>query len=174
MGIWDVRDESDREQWVYRPFAEVGPLRFGMSPDEAVAALAGFEGTADSRIGRFQRPGIPARQPAVTVYFDDPGGLFCVVPDARSGPQVTLDGIDMVGRAPSRWEADLLEYESAHGIGLHYAPGGDLGSDDLGLIMNVQRAGDLVLTRPVLLIQRDRAGSLWDSLPADETLIISG
>jgi hypothetical protein len=92
MGVWDVLAESDREQWTYTPSVGVGPLRFGMSPEEAVKALAGFTGT------------------------------------------------------------------------VHYAPGGDPGADEPGLIVAVQRAGDVVLTRPAMLIEREYAFTLWDAL----------
>jgi hypothetical protein len=43
-----------------------------------------------------------------------------------------------------------------------------MGADELGIIMGVQRAGDVVLTRPALLIPRERGYTLWDALPDDE------
>jgi hypothetical protein len=178
MGVWDVLAEGDREQWIYRPSLGAGPLRFGMSSDEAVAALDGFTGTvysqsphANHRAATFRREADPAYQTAVSVYFGEAEGLFCVVPDARFGPQVTIDGIRLVGRVPSQCEADLLSYLSSRGIAPQYAPGGDPGADELGLIMCVQRAGDIVLTRPALLIERECASTLWDALPASEGAI---
>jgi hypothetical protein len=41
--LWDILPDSEREQWTLEPFARVGPLRFGMSPDEASAALGGIK-----------------------------------------------------------------------------------------------------------------------------------
>jgi hypothetical protein len=52
-----------------------------------------------------------------------------------------------------------------------YALGGDPGADELGLITHVQRAGDIVLTRPALLIERDWAFTLWDALPGARALL---
>lgn len=123
MGVWDVLADADREQWIYSPSIGAGPLRFGMSPDEAVAALDGFTGVVHSpashashRAGRFRREAGPAYETAVSVYFGEAEGLFCVVADARFGPQVAIDGIKLVGRVPSRCEADLLSYLSSRGI----------------------------------------------------------
>ena len=175
MGVWDVLAETDRVQWTYTPSVSVGPLRFEMSPDEVVSALEGFTGTVDSaspytkdRRGEFRNIGIAAHRTAVTVYFGESEGLFCVVPDAQFGPQVTLDGVRLVGRIPSQLEAELDEYLSSRGIVGRYAPGGDLGAEELGILMSVQRAGDVVLTRPALLIPQERAYTLWDALPSGE------
>lgn len=48
--MWSVVNDSDRVQWHYTPFESVGPLRFGMSHEEAGAAmeLQGFTGTVSS------------------------------------------------------------------------------------------------------------------------------
>jgi hypothetical protein len=178
MGVWDVLAEGDREHWIYSPSLGAGPLRFGMSPDEAVAALDGFTGIvhgptpdANHRAGTFRREANLTYKTAVSVYFGEAEGLFCVIPDARFGPQVTIDGIRLVGRVPSQCEADLLSYLSSRGIAPQYAPGGDPGADELGLIMGVQRAGDIVVTRPALLIERECAFTLWDALPVGEGAI---
>ncbi|GAA3257143.1 hypothetical protein ACFO1B_48460 [Dactylosporangium siamense] len=180
MSLWPVLPERDREQWNYVPTVGVGPLRFGMTGDEAVAALDGFTGYVpppDSRArdqnGLFRRHGDPAYETALYLYFDQPDGLYCVVPDARYGPQVILDGMRLVGQPPSQWEADLTGYLGARGMPLRYSPGGDAGSDELGIITSVQRAGDVVLTRPVLLVQRAWAYTLWDMVPAGEGDIYS-
>ncbi|WP_217398042.1 hypothetical protein [Catellatospora tritici] len=47
-------------------------------------------------------------------------------------------------------------------------PEGDLGLEELGLLIRVQRVGDVVLTRPVFAVVRAIANTMWDSLPADE------
>jgi hypothetical protein len=39
MDLWAVVDESVRAQWDYAPRERVGPLHFGMSPQEAAAAM---------------------------------------------------------------------------------------------------------------------------------------
>ncbi len=176
---WHVLTEAEREQWTYTPGAGVGPLRFGMSHDEAAEALPGFAASVSVAHRDFDRPtkaefrnaGVAAHATAVTAYFGRSEGLFCVVVDARYGPQVTLDGISLVGRVPSRLEEQFLSYVLARGIAPQYAPEGDPASDDLGIVMRVQRTGDVVLSRPVFAVVRERANTLWDCVPYDELCV---
>ena len=92
-----------RPVWDFAPLEGVGPLRFGISVDEAASALP-----EAVELRRFQaepfspqvvgvqlafRPG----EPAVYEYFDGSGRLFCVAVDAVFGPHVTLDGVELVG-----------------------------------------------------------------------------
>ncbi|GAA2630280.1 hypothetical protein Adu01nite_41590 [Paractinoplanes durhamensis] len=163
--------DADRERWTYVPLISVGPLRFGMSPAEAAAALENLtaeltEVRADSALkAEFRRPAPPPWfRGAVTAYFGTLEGLFCVVVDAQSGPQVVMDGIELVGRAPSHVEAEL----KAQDLALRYQPEGDSEAEGLGLTMRAQRTGDVVLTRPVFAVMGDRAYTLWDAIPADE------
>lgn len=164
-------------RWGYIPSVSVGPLRFGMSSDEAVAALDGFTGTVGGytgygfhkhAVGEFRKIGDPSYRAAVTGYFWEHGGLFCVVPDARFGPQVVFDGLRMVGRAPARWEAEIFDHLPPRGLDVRYEPGGSPGSDDLGLVMRAQSVGDGMLTRPALLVKDEHGYTLWDVLPTEE------
>lgn len=174
---WHVLTEAEREQWTYTPSVSVGPLRFGMSHDEAVEALPGFAASVSVAQHDFDQPKkaefrnacVPAHATAVTAYYGKTEGLFCVVVDARYGPQVTLDGIRLVGRVPSRLEEQFLSYVLARGIASQYAPEGDPASDELGIVVRVQRAGDVVLSRPVFAVVRERANTLWDCVPYDES-----
>ncbi|MEU8371353.1 hypothetical protein [Micromonospora tulbaghiae] len=150
-----------------------------MSHDEAVEALPGFAASVSVAQHDFDQPkkaefrnaGVPAHATAVTAYFGSSEGLFCVVVDARHGPQVTLDGIRLVGRVPSQLEKRFLRYMLARGIAPQYAPEGDPGSGDLGIVMRVQRVGDVVLSRPVFAVVRGRANTLWDCVPYDELCV---
>ncbi|MFJ4845344.1 MULTISPECIES: hypothetical protein [unclassified Streptomyces] len=49
MEIWSVVDDADRARWTLVPFTSVGPLRFGMSPEDATAVMdaGGFEAEPD-------------------------------------------------------------------------------------------------------------------------------
>ncbi|MFG2911184.1 hypothetical protein ACGF13_39825 [Kitasatospora sp. NPDC048286] len=81
----------------------------------------------------------------VHLYYDD-GRLSGVAVDALCGPQVTVDGTGLVGRTPSavgRW-LEERDFE------LSYMSLGVPRSDLLGMVINVQRAGDRLLTRPVI------------------------
>ena len=173
--IWEVMADADRERWTYVPSVSVGPLRFGMSPAEAAAALENITAEltpvrADNALkAEFRRSAPPPWfRGAVTAYLGQSEGLFCVVADAQSGPQVVMDGIELVGRMPSHVEAQLLEYLKARDIVLRYQPEGDPEVEELGLTMRVQRAGDVVLTRPVFAVLGERAYTLWDVIPGDE------
>ena len=175
MTIWKVLAEADREQWAYVPSTSVGPLRFGMSLAEATAVLNHFTArvtsvpTYKAVRAEFHRPARPFWfRSAVTAYFAESEGLFCAAVDAQSGPQVVLDGIELVGRAPSHVEAQLIEHAKAHDVELRYQPEGDTEIEDLGLMMRAQRAGDVVLTRPVFAVLGQRAYTIWDAIPGDE------
>jgi hypothetical protein len=37
---WDVLPDNERQRWTLDPFVSVGPLSFGMSPDEVSQALS--------------------------------------------------------------------------------------------------------------------------------------
>ncbi|MEV4557063.1 hypothetical protein AB0K51_08695 [Kitasatospora sp. NPDC049285] len=88
--------------------------------------------------------------PAVTAYYDA-GRLTCVAVNALRGPQVTLDGLRLVGRVPSELEDAFTAYTSAHGHDLRYSQHADPGSETLGVVLRAQRAGDVVLSRPVFV-----------------------
>jgi hypothetical protein len=175
MTIWDLMADADRERWTYIPSVSVGPLQFGMRPAEAPVALENLTAeltpvrASNDLKAEFRRPAPPPRfRGAVTAYFGPSEGLFCVVADAQSGPQVVMDGIDLVGRVPSHVEAQLLEHVKARDIELRYQPEGDSEVEELGLMMRAQRVGDAVLTRPVFAVPGERAYTLWDVIPSDE------
>lgn len=175
MIIWNVLADADRERWTYVPSVSVGPLRFGMTPAEASAALEDMTAEltpaqADNDLkAEFRRPVPPPRfRGAVTAYFGQSEGLFCVVVDALSGPQVVMDGIELVARVPSHVEAQLLEYLKARDIVLRYHVDGDSEAEELGLMMRAQRVGDVLLTRPVFAVVGERWYTLSDAIPGDE------
>ncbi|MEU3558834.1 hypothetical protein [Kitasatospora sp. NPDC006786] len=149
--------ECDRIQWRLDPLVGVGPLRFGMMYEDVVEALDGFlEPSAEStrHYGHvlsddFYLPH-SSNNSALTVYYDAER-LVCVVVNALRGPQVTLDEMSLVGRLPSELEADFVKYTATHGYDLRCGQYGDPGSEELGVVLRAQRAGDVVLSRPVLV-----------------------
>ncbi|HEX6682866.1 MAG TPA: hypothetical protein VF062_08735 [Candidatus Limnocylindrales bacterium] len=166
---WEVKSDDERDHWDFVPFVNVGPLRFGMSCSEVDTALAEpGEAGASFPCGASE---IPYDQ--LTTYFRDNGQLFCVAINALVGPQVTMDGTALVGRVPSDIEQWAFDYIERHGLGLEYTHAGDPHLLDLGLILRVQRAGDIVLSRPVFLADReevcgDRVLPSWDYVPLRE------
>ncbi|MEV4113413.1 hypothetical protein [Nonomuraea sp. NPDC049695] len=178
--MWTVVEECDRAQWDYAPLERVGPLRFGMSPQEAAVAMRarGYVGDAVSPIGafgpfeqlrtRFRAVNAPAYRVDVVAYYAGPPGLTCVAIDALSGPQVSLDGIRLIGRAPSELAADLSTYLAKTGRSVEITPEGDVGSQELGINPRAQRAGDVLLTRLVFGRPNDWARTMFDCVPAEE------
>lgn len=155
-----------RSVWMLTPLESVGPLRFGMTVGEAVTALP--EG---SELRRFQadplRPevmgiqlGLNSAEPAVYEYFDGSGRLFCVATDAVRGPQIMLNGTELVGGDPAELENWLSEIHDSTG-GVSYGPRGNPGINDLGLVLRVQDSARGLVARPVL-VGRDWAGRCVD------------
>jgi hypothetical protein len=83
--VWGVLDETQRLPWVFAPFKGVGPLEFGMTHEQAEAAVDGVlqtalqEGSpgnevrADFRLAH--RLDARSSGRAVTVYYDRSIGL---------------------------------------------------------------------------------------------------
>jgi hypothetical protein len=92
--------------------------------------------------------------------------LACVAVDARHGPQVTLEDTPLVGQVPSELEQWLLDRGTREG-GVLYTHAGDPGSQKLGLVLRGQRAGDVVLTRPLFMLY-DSVVATWDHVPGAE------
>lgn len=163
MGMWDVKNDADRDQWSWVPFVSVGPLRFG-APHEKVCTALGSEHLPKTtcRYGWCSWVEFPQ---GITAYYTN-GCLGMVAIHARYGPQVTYDGQALVGCAPSELEQWVIDELDAHGYELRYSHQADPELSDLGLIVRVQRAGDVLLTRPLLLAER--ADVSWDVVPSEE------
>ncbi|MGN9796441.1 hypothetical protein ACTMTU_35930 [Streptomyces sp. OZ13] len=78
-------------------------------------------------------------------YFVEGAGLTCVLVDGRLGPQVTHEGIRLIGRVPSELFEDMESYAVRHDVGLRSSPGGDLFVDGFEIDLGAQRAGDAVV-----------------------------
>jgi hypothetical protein len=155
-------DDANREHWDYTPFTNIGPLRFGMTHDEVVAALGGA--SAITQLGGHRSEGRWAQfhEVAVTAYYGSSGSLSGVAIDALHGPQVTVGGIRLVGRVPSELAREFVAYAVSRGVRAVYSQQGDPGADELGLVLRAQRAGDILLTRPVF-VTREWADRVSDA-----------
>ncbi|MEU7044233.1 hypothetical protein AB0A77_24690 [Streptomyces varsoviensis] len=176
-GLWDIVDDADRGQWAYVPMESVGPLRFGMSVGEAAARMAeaGFSGyVAETWVwgkGREQQKAVfrktEGREPYqtdVSAYSVEGIGLTCVVVDGLSGPQVTFDGMRLIGRVPSQLIDELGEYLRERDMGFTFTPHGDIANQELGFMPSVQRAGDILVTRAVFARPDDRVVHTMDDI----------
>ncbi len=174
--LWPVVAEADREQWGYAPFEHVGPLRFGMS--EAVVAMeaAGFTCETETRQGHItgkvtcRRPAARGMEPDVTTYFVDhldAKGLTCLTVDGRGGPQVTWEGVKLIGRVPSQLTAEFLAYVEERDLGFAISALGDVFPVDQGFIPATQRAGDAVVTRAMFANPEGWAFTVGDCIPEE-------
>ncbi|MFF8434004.1 hypothetical protein [Streptomyces bacillaris] len=153
-GVWDVLPDSGRRRWSLEPFETVGPLRFGMRPHQVTRALGGIAHTPQAlpqdRCGTVERE---CWQLGLTFYYGRGERLRGIAVDALKGPQVYADGTALVGRVPSeleQWVVGRSEIRDPF-CELFYVGPGQPGSASLGVVICVQRAGDRLLTRPVLL-----------------------
>ncbi|MGW9134566.1 hypothetical protein [Streptomyces sp. NPDC055681] len=177
---WAVLEDSEWDQWTYVPRQTIGPLGFGMDRDGAVTAMAerGFTaerhnmggwhstGRAQWRV-EFRKPGPYWSRSAVRSYFIEGTGLTCVLVDGLLGPQVTHEGIRLVGRVPSELFQEMEAYAIEHDTGLRSSPGGDLSVDSFEIELGAQRAGDTVVTWALFLNTGEIAGTSWDIAPAE-------
>jgi hypothetical protein len=124
-----------------------------MTPDEVAAFLGGTKPVVQvvrnlpaGHLGRAQ-----FHEAAVTAYYGESETLSCVAVDALHGPQVTMDGIRLTGCVPSELARQFGEYAASHGVRVAYSQHGDPAADEFGLVLRAQRAGDILLTRPVFV-----------------------
>ncbi|MCF3132064.1 hypothetical protein [Streptomyces olivochromogenes] len=176
---WAVLADSDREQWGYVPRQTVGPLNFGVDRHEAVTIMAGHGFVAEEReIERwnpqraqwrvvFRRTEPDEHRPAVNCYFIEGVGLTCVLVDGLRGPQVTCEGIRLIGRVPSELDAEMEAHAVARDLSWRYCPTNDLCWSDFGFDRGAQRAGDTVLSWASFSNPGELAHSSWDITPAE-------
>lgn len=170
--VWDVLLEGQRLPWSFTPFERVGPLEFGMTHDQVQVAVQGVLGVAAwqgtsgggglADLWLERRPGAGFSGPAVTAYYDASIGLAGVALNALRGPQVTIEGMLLVGQTPSRLEDEFSDYLVAHSMELRYSQCADPCSPQLGVVLRAQRAGDVVLSRPVV-VAKAWADRCWDT-----------
>ncbi|MDX2913138.1 MULTISPECIES: hypothetical protein [Streptomyces] len=138
---------GERERWELLPGLGVGPLRFGMSRAEVAEALQAS--------GPHQKVGGPYAQEdfadGVQVFYGE-GRLACVAMDAVAGPQVFLTDFALAGRDPEEAYQYLLDHAADHGHCLAYTPDESLALTDLGLLLRVQQIGDVLLSRPLFVM----------------------
>ncbi|MER5403628.1 hypothetical protein [Streptomyces sp. NPDC002769] len=172
-------DDSERAQWTLTPFESVGPLRFGMSLEAVATEMEAegfvgeeaqmFRGSALVRRTCFYPKGQPARLHAVTAYSRQSGELAAVAVDALCGPQVTIDGMRLIGQVPSQLVDRFFEYTQTHGLEFRISVEGEPMSEELGLMVRAQRARDTLLTRVFFTGNFDDwAFTVHDSVPGPE------
>ncbi|MFC7219305.1 hypothetical protein ACFQLX_14170 [Streptomyces polyrhachis] len=157
-GFWLLTTDRERPHWTWAPLEKVGPLQFGMTPQQVAIALNGLEPTA--RTGRHPH-GAPwegegpwtlhterFEDAGVTTHYTYRDGHPClgaVHVHGLNGPQIELSDIRLIGMAPSVVESAMMQYCNDRNIDLVESVSG-LGPDGLGLYVGTTRAGDVVVT----------------------------
>ncbi|MGI5451384.1 hypothetical protein ACQEVM_37630 [Streptomyces sp. CA-243310] len=182
MDYWVALSDSEREHWGFVPGEIVGPLNFGMTERAVFDTMAGrgFTGSQDEverwntarmqwRITFHKAEADRWNRPAVKCYFVEGVGLTCVLLDGLRGPQVTHEGIPLIGRVPSELSQDIEAYATRKNIGIRFNHASDILYDGMDTMINrgAQRAGDTVVTWAVFFNLGEIAGTSWDILPAD-------
>ncbi|MFF6871360.1 hypothetical protein [Streptomyces sp. NPDC012450] len=166
-GPWRIAREEERAEWTFTPYVGVGPLHFGMSLEEITRALGeGPAVSSSSHHGEGRRLDYADfTGSGIRALFRN-GRLGCVAVDALTGPQVRLDAAPLTGCVPSRVEDWLVHRTTPRPGSLTYSPAADPVFADLGLAIRSQRAGDVVLARPLFLLHDWL--DLWHALPGEE------
>ncbi|MFG2627033.1 hypothetical protein [Streptomyces sp. NPDC048473] len=166
-GPWRIAREEERAEWTFTPYVGVGPLHFGMTLEEITSALGERPAVSShSHHGEDQQLNYADfAESGIRALFHE-GRLGCVAVDALVGPQVRLDAAPLTGCAPSHVEDWLVHRTTLRPGSLTYSPAADPVFADLGLAIRPQRAGDVVLTRPLFLLHDWL--DLWHSLPSEE------
>ncbi|MGW6485604.1 hypothetical protein [Streptomyces sp. NPDC055056] len=138
--------EMERERWEMRAEGGVGPLSFGMCPDEVAEALMVSE-TETWVGGPYEQEDFSGGVKA----FYAAGKLVCVALDAVAGPQVFLAGFPLAGSDPAEGHQFLLDHAAEHGNWVLYTPDGSLALTDLRLLLRSQQVGGSLLTRPLFV-----------------------
>ncbi|MFI6651279.1 hypothetical protein ACIBI8_27205 [Streptomyces sp. NPDC050529] len=157
-GGWPVSADRDRPRWEWTPLERVGPLRFGMTPSEVAAALGGevpaarrghFPYYRNRRSGQWCLDEDRFDVSGVTGHYWYVGGgpvLAAVTVHGRTGPQVTFDGLDLIGKAVTSVDAALVQRAENEDLGLLIGCSGDLGPDGLNMFVRAARAGDAMVS----------------------------
>ncbi len=79
------------------------------------------------------------------------GVLAALAVDARFGPQVRWEGLALTGRVPSATDDAIYAMLQDRGLDkeIRVSQEGTYSYAEIGLLLRVQRAGDILLTRPV-------------------------
>ncbi|NHI04646.1 hypothetical protein STPH2_0009 [Streptomyces sp. KO7888] len=87
--------------------------------------------------------------------------------DGLRGPQVTCEGIRLIGRVPSELDAEMEARAVERGLGISFCLTGDLCWPDFEFDRGGQRAGDTVLSWASFFNTGEIAGTSWDITPAE-------
>ncbi|WP_329317059.1 hypothetical protein OG723_43750 (plasmid) [Streptomyces sp. NBC_01278] len=114
---------------------------------------------------RFAKEDTPTSQAPVECYFHADRELAYVLVDGRLGPQVTCEGIRLIGRVPSQLAQEMEAHALKYDTGLRFSPTGDLFCDGFQLEIGAQRAGDNVVSWFLFFVAGDDHSVTRDAAP---------
>ncbi|MEU8502080.1 hypothetical protein AB0C86_35995 [Streptomyces lavendulae] len=164
---WEVKKDEDRDEWAFEPLVGVGGLSFGSPLTEVRLHLGAVPWQPAGASEWIVETEESFTELGVTLYADKTGRLMAVAVDALRGPQVRVAGMPVTGRVPSALDQWLCEYNQEHGFEPRYSPDGGPVSPELGLFIRAQRAGDVLLTRPIFLAPQ-WTRDVWDCMHSSE------
>ncbi|MFF0746778.1 hypothetical protein ACFYVL_40985 [Streptomyces sp. NPDC004111] len=106
------------------PLRGVGPLRFGMVPDQVSEALDGMSFHLSSGRENGTTWG-SCDDLGLTLFFGEGVRLVAVHVDPERGPSVRLHDIELIGRVPSEVRADLYHHAQGEGVAVRGNWSGD-------------------------------------------------
>ncbi|MEY9843071.1 hypothetical protein ABH940_000119 [Streptacidiphilus sp. BW17] len=174
-----IINETERAHWRYDPLVSVGPLRFGMSHEQASEAMEveGFicdaiqTGLGHGRLDRraeFRRPEALGGAAPVITYFLDEDTLAVVAVDGLCGPQVRLGELRLAGQLPSELTERVWDYVTERGMDRTLSVEGEVSSEHLGFLVRAQEAGEVRLSRPIFVNCNGWAHTVHDCIPVPE------
>ncbi|WP_436524718.1 hypothetical protein [Actinoplanes sp. HUAS TT8] len=156
---------EERETWEATPLISVGPLKFGTTHDEVVAALGGSEPELfDAGVWH---AGAAFHDAGVTVYYRGDyadGPLRIIAIDAARGPRVSVGGTPLTGQEHSVVEQWMWDQIDIQHLDLMYDIDGSPMLPGLGLAVRAQPVGDATLSAPVFI--NDQGSEVWEHVPA--------
>ncbi|MEU6244076.1 hypothetical protein [Streptomyces sp. NPDC047024] len=161
--VFPFKKAKERVRWVLDPLSGVGPLRFGMSPDEVSAALGGAVAHSSYNLGGGIGWGSYLLIGVTAIHGED-SGLVGVRIHASHGPQVALRGVELIARRPSEVRAALHQLALHEGVALGVNWSGDPETVAWGLSMRTMQYKDSVVT-DALLVSPELAADPYRSEP---------
>ncbi|MER5843449.1 hypothetical protein [Streptomyces prasinus] len=98
-------------------------------------------------------------------YFHTNGELVYVRFDGRLGPQVSCEGIRLIGRIPSQLAQEMEAHAIKHDTGLQFSPSGGISCYGFQLEIGAQRADDRIIYSTLLFVAGDDQSITRDSAP---------
>ncbi|XCM28393.1 hypothetical protein ABXI76_02535 [Streptomyces parvus] len=135
------------------PLVGVGPLRFGMNPDEVASALDGAIAHVSQGLAEGTGWGHYTDRGVTAVYGKD-SNLVAVAVDAMDGPLVRLGDIDLIARPPSQVRAELQQLAFRENVSVHLNWSGDPEIEAWGISMGAAQEQGRTADGPERYVQR--------------------